>query len=72
MGARAPGLCTRLNPTADGLLVRRQAAGDLVDGKPLPTKVARLDYAAVIDLHATSVHKRERGGVAGIQVLTFP
>ena len=55
MGACAPGLCTRLNPAAHGLLVRTEAVGDLPDGKALPTKVARLDYAAVIDLHATSV-----------------
>ena len=55
MGACGPGLCTRLK--SNGGRPARPQLGDgvLPDGKPLPTKVARLDYAAVIDLHATSV-----------------
>jgi hypothetical protein len=32
----------------------------LPDGKLLPTKVARLDFAAVIDFHATSLEQLKR------------
>src|SRR5712671_4929196 len=59
VGACPSGPSPRLNPAAHGLRIRTEAVGDLPDGKPLPTKAARLDYAAVIDFHATSVGAAE-------------